>query len=204
SNGSPQAVLSTTSWRREAFSGAGSVTELCGASAIEPGSRPRSSPLKTRIVKKEFGAASKRRRWSCDLDLPPFNRLRSRSSDTLPFATIIFSRVPVWLLGPVCLTRSGDRSELLLTRKSESRPIRIVFDINLGSPKFFGQDYSRTRTVLKNEGKFRRGPQGRQTEITYVPGFSSGSVWIASQRLETKSELGAQRPAKDSMLIGFI
>src|SRR6185503_20230508 len=96
-----------------------------------------------------FGVASKRNVLICDRERPPFSRLRSTSIATLPFATIIFSRVPVWVTGPSCLRRARDLSELLLTRKSETRVIRMVFNIKSRISKFFGHYDLRTRTVLE-------------------------------------------------------
>ena len=62
-----------------------------GTKAIEPGSSPRSRSLKTRIGKKELGAAAK-----CNVtglatrELLPFNPFRSSCIVTLAFSTIIF------------------------------------------------------------------------------------------------------------------
>jgi len=47
----------------------------------------------------------------------------------------------------------------------------------------------------------RKVGQGPPFHLECVPWVSRGSVWIGSPRLETRSELGAQRPAKDSTLI---
>jgi hypothetical protein len=65
-----------------------------------PGSAPRKTLLKTRIVKKELGPTWKRTVSRFDpfvAGAHGFSRLKSRSIATVPFATISFSSVPVWL-----------------------------------------------------------------------------------------------------------
>jgi len=62
---------------RRVLAAAGRFATLCGMSIIEPGSSPRKSLLKTRIVKNEFGVTSKRNVFNCAaLDLPPFIRVK--------------------------------------------------------------------------------------------------------------------------------
>jgi len=87
-----------TSWFEDAINGLGRILESSRINPIEPGSGPRRTWLKTRIVKKELGLASKRsislfEDWFSDE--VPFSCPKSRLIVTFPLAMIILSRVPV-------------------------------------------------------------------------------------------------------------
>src|SRR6266508_7057477 len=83
-----------------------------GMSAIaEPASTPRKTSLNTRIVKNEFGAATKDNSESvreeavsnfCVAEPLPFSWFKSIFITMLPLAAIIFSNVPVWLCRLFC------------------------------------------------------------------------------------------------------
>ena len=92
-----------------------------GINPIEPMSGPRKALLKTRTVKKELGPTSKRNVSSFDSlssESIPLSRFKSRSIATFPFATIIFSRVPVSPSGFFPADWTAEFPELLLKSKS--------------------------------------------------------------------------------------
>ena len=80
--------------------------EFVATNPTAPDSGPRRTLLTTRIVKKEFGRASKRNVSSFDspVEAIPLSRFKSRSMMTVPLATMSLSMVCV----AVCELFSGD------------------------------------------------------------------------------------------------
>src|SRR5712691_9418667 len=106
-------------------------------SAIDPGSAPRNTSLNTRTGKKELAATAKRNvsRFAV-AELTPLSRFRSTSIATLPLATIIFSKVPLWASGLFCLDPATEFCELLQKSKSSGsvRYVNSFFDIVFSPP----------------------------------------------------------------------
>ena len=110
-----------TSWFRDDCNGPGRAATFPAMSPIELGSAPRKILLKTRIVKKELGLTWNRKISRFDYRVPeavPLSRFKSRSIATFPFATIIFSSVPVWPSGFFPWGCGVEFPELLLKSKT--------------------------------------------------------------------------------------
>ncbi|PYJ48685.1 MAG: hypothetical protein DME87_11610 [Verrucomicrobia bacterium] len=109
-------------------------------SAIDPGSAPRNTSLNTRTGKKELAATAKRNvsRFAV-AELTPLSRFRSTSIATLPLATIIFSRVPLWTSGLFCLDPATEFCELLQKSKGSGsmKAVTVLFNIVFGPPILF-------------------------------------------------------------------
>ncbi|MEP6920842.1 MAG: hypothetical protein ABI967_06935 [bacterium] len=168
---------------------AGRTAKLCGIRAIEPVSGPRKAFSKTRTVKKEFGTTANCSLSNCFADLIPFSWFKSISIEMLPLATIIFSRVPVWLswlTGFFDLSRVTELSALLIIcreRAAWSEPMLICLSraAELSEPS------------LKS---IRSGSRGIRRVFNIV--WDSNLFWISKRRTP-----GALRVRGEKVWMGF-